>query len=131
MPKRRRVVFHSLHVSESVSIGSNGSTFTYYHPNREEQLYVVIPPLLSAAIHVATREQFDGAEMGSGSQPPSTTSAVKWTLPSETTSADFLCAIQLPQGSGHVTQITFHRKGDYFATICTHGPGNSLAFKCN
>lgn len=80
----------------------------------------MIPPLLSAAIHMATRELFDAAETPSGPLPASA-SPVKWTVSASQpgSTADFLGTIQLPKGSGQVTQITFHRKGDYFATVCT------------
>lgn len=107
-----------MHVSEARlgRVGRIHTLVSYSHANSEERLYVVVPPLLSAAIHEATRELFDAA------QTPASANPVKWTAPSQqagSPAGDFPSIIELPPGSGQVKQITFHRKGDYFATVCT------------
>jgi ribosome biogenesis protein ERB1 len=46
-------------------------------------------------------------------------SLVKWNTPQQASTLEgHLLSVDLPSSSGLVTHMTWHRKGDYFATVC-------------
>ena len=83
---------------------------------REEKLHFFVPPNLPPSILTATRALLNPATLPSASATPS---VVKWVdLPKEPTLESPLLSLELPPSSGLVKHIAWHRKGDYFATVC-------------
>jgi ribosome biogenesis protein ERB1 len=82
----------------------------------EEKLHFFIPPNLPPAILTATRALLNPATLPS---TPATPSLVKWVdLPKVPTLETPLLSVELPPSSGLVKHVAWHRKGDYFATVC-------------
>ncbi|KAG9009803.1 Ribosome biogenesis protein erb1 [Tulasnella sp. JGI-2019a] len=88
----------------------------------EDEVYAFMPPYVPPAIQAATMEMLNPRNLP---QPVATTSerSVKWTkesvmlkLSSYSYSSPLL-VVALPSGAGTPKQITFHRRGDYFATV--------------
>ena len=86
-------------------------------PAREEKLFFFIPPNLPPAILTSTRALLQPAALPSA---PATPSLVKWVNnPSQGPSLDGpLLSLELPLSSGQVKHVAWHRKGDYFTTVC-------------
>jgi hypothetical protein len=85
---------------------------------REDELVMMSPVYTKGAIASATKSLFEGAPTASDAG-----GSVSWTprrgmSTSSEGSIDVLQSVRLPRGSGHVTQIMFHRKGDYFSSLC-------------
>ena len=93
----------------------------------------MFPPYVKGAVGSATKTLFDpDSGVTSGVSDGSGARAVSWSMrrggtssqgqgassSSSSSSADILQSIALPPGSGKVTQITFHRKGDYLSSLC-------------
>ncbi|KAF9263625.1 BOP1NT-domain-containing protein [Marasmius fiardii PR-910] len=93
---------------------------SYFVVGREDTLHCVVPPNLPPTVHQATLETLAPTNL-----PPSpeTHSPVKWTTPASNTWMDEtpLLTIRLPSGCGLPNHITWHRKGDYMASVCTGG----------
>jgi hypothetical protein len=76
------------------------------------------PLYAKGTIVSATKSLFEGNPTASYAG-----GAVSWTpqrgVPTSSGgSIDVLQSVRLPRGSGRVTQIIFHRKGDYFSSLC-------------
>jgi hypothetical protein len=75
---------------------------------------VVLPPYVKGTISSATRSLFTGSDAsGIVSWAPRRANAA-----SIDASKDVLQSIRLPRGAGKVVQLVFHRKGDYFSSLC-------------
>lgn len=76
-------------------------------------------PYVKGAILSATKSLFPSNTNGSDAGGP-----VAWAPRRSSVSMndevnnDVLQSIKLPRGAGRVTQVVFHRKGDYFSTLC-------------
>ena len=85
---------------------------------REERLHCFVPPNLPPAILSATRALLNPANLPPA---PETASQVKWvnspSAPAPALDASLL-SLDLPPSSGLAKHIAWHRKGDYFATVC-------------
>lgn len=84
---------------------------------REEKLCFFIPPNLPPAILTSTQALLQPAVLPSA---PATPPLVKWiNSPSQEPTLDGpRLSLELPSSSGLVKHIAWHRKGDYFATVC-------------
>lgn len=107
-----------------IAIGVSVTLFTfllplraYIKPTSEEQLHFLIPPNQPDNLLSATKSLLAPAMLP---PPPATPSPVKWkSAPLSTWTIDLpILSIQLPPSSGTPTQITWHRRGDYVASIC-------------
>ncbi len=79
---------------------------------REDSLQAIIPPHLETSLHAATLAILSPAQLPSATGEPS---EVKW----QSSSAEGnTLSIRLPPSSASIKQITFHRRGDYIATVC-------------
>jgi hypothetical protein len=78
---------------------------------------VVLPPHVKGTILSATRSLFTDNAAGSDAG-----GTVTWAPRRASTSIDVakdvLQSIRLPRGAGRVAQLVFHRKGDYFSSLC-------------
>lgn len=83
----------------------------------DEKLHFLIPPNLPSAVLALTQVLLAPATLPPA---PATPSPVKWiTPPSAHSSSDTpILTVHLPQSSGLPKQITWHRRGDYMATVC-------------
>jgi ribosome biogenesis protein ERB1 len=82
----------------------------------ENALHFLIPPNLSPAVLDLSMTLLAPASLP---PPPAVPSPVKWTTPSTTLSSDDpILTLSLPPSSGLPKQITWHRKGDYMASVC-------------
>ena len=83
---------------------------------REERLQFFVPPNLPPAILSATRVLLNPPNLP---PTPETPSQVKWVnSPSDPALEAPLLSLDLPPSSGFANHIAWHRKGDYFATVC-------------
>ncbi|KAF8211329.1 ribosome biogenesis protein ERB1 [Mycena galopus ATCC 62051] len=93
---------------------------SYFVVGIEEALHFIIPPNLPSPVLVLTQ-----ALLAPTTLPPApeTPSPVKWaTPPTSSWSPDTaILTVQLPQSSGLPKQITWHRRGDYMATVSSGG----------
>jgi len=80
---------------------------------REDKLHFFIPPNLSPPVLTMTQSTLAPATL-----PPSTQSSIKWISSSGTVEDSPLLVIELPSSSGLPRQLTWHRKGDYLASVC-------------
>ena len=84
---------------------------------REEQLHFLVPPNQPASIASFTQSLLSPA-----AQPESksaTPSPIKWRAGTDTLHDEKpLLTIDMPPSSGAIKQIAWHRRGDYFATLC-------------
>jgi ribosome biogenesis protein ERB1 len=81
----------------------------------EEKLHFVIPPNLPSTVFIETQNLLAPATLPPA---PAVPSPVKWSNSSNaTTMEDAILTITLPQASGILKSISWHRKGDYFATV--------------
>ena len=78
----------------------------------DEKLHFIIPPNLPAAVLHSTQNTLAPPTL-----PPPTTSTLKWTSTSGVEDGVIL-TITFPGASGLPKQITWHRKGDYLASVC-------------
>lgn len=107
---------------------------SYFAVGLEEEIVFVFPPYVKGTVASATKALFD-ADSGvtSGISVSSGASPVSWSIrrggpnsqgqDASSPSADILQSVALPRGSGRVTQITFHRKGDYLSSVSVAGAG--------
>ncbi|KAF8592530.1 BOP1NT-domain-containing protein [Ramaria rubella] len=78
-------------------------------------LHAFVPPSLHPAIEAATLALLAPATV---SPPPENSSPIAWTsLTSAASGNDAVLTLQLPPLSGLPKQITWHRRGDYFASV--------------
>lgn len=80
-----------------------------------DTLHFIIPPYLSPLVQTTTESLLAPAAM-----PPTQTtpSPVKWASAPSFVSEDApILSISLPQSSGLVKQIAWHRRGDYLASV--------------
>ena len=87
----------------------NGERLIY----REDKLHFIVPPNLPSVVHNPAYSTLAPATL-----PPATQSPVKWTS-SPGQEDGVVLTVLLPAPSGLTKQITWHRKGDYLATVCT------------
>jgi hypothetical protein len=82
-------------------------------------VHFLIPPNIPGPVFSLTQTLLAPASLP---PPPPTPSPVKWvTPPSNSWSIDTsILTIHLPQSSGLPQQISWHRKGDYLATVCKY-----------
>ncbi|KAG6855056.1 Ribosome biogenesis protein erb1 [Blastosporella zonata] len=92
----------------------------YFVVSVEEKIHFMIPPNIPSPVLVLTQ-----ALLAPASLPPvpGTPSLVKWvTPPTSTWSTDTpILTASLPASSGLPTQLTWHRRGDYLASVSTGG----------
>jgi ribosome biogenesis protein ERB1 len=83
----------------------------------EDTLHFLLPPHLPPLVLKATQTLLAPAELPPA---PATPSPVKWTSTSATTHAidKPILTIKLPEASGVPRQLTWHRRGDYVASVC-------------
>ncbi|KAF7331925.1 Ribosome biogenesis protein ERB1 [Mycena kentingensis (nom. inval.)] len=82
----------------------------------EEHLHFIIPPNVSSALLLATKSLLAPPTLPS---PPETPSPVRWT--SSPSSDASILDVHLPPSSGIPKQISWHRRGDYLATVSSNG----------
>ncbi|KAF9246973.1 NUC169 domain-containing protein [Melanogaster broomeanus] len=84
---------------------------SYFVVGTEDKLHFIIPPNLPSAILHSTQSTLTPATL-----PPATQSPVKW---SSTPGIEdgVVLTLLLPAASGLSSQVTWHRKGDYLATV--------------
>jgi ribosome biogenesis protein ERB1 len=81
----------------------------------EDKLLFLIPPHLPSAVFTLTKSVLAPATLPPA---PATPSPIKWNTPPSSTSADSpILTINLPSSSGMPRQITWHRRGDYLASV--------------
>lgn len=83
----------------------------------EEHLHFIIPPNLSTSLLAASQNLLAPAELPPASDTPS---SIKWATKSsfDVNSQVPILSLHLPQSSGLAKQIVWHRRGDYFASLC-------------
>ncbi|KIK65479.1 hypothetical protein GYMLUDRAFT_159016 [Collybiopsis luxurians FD-317 M1] len=93
---------------------------SYFVVGTEDMLHFVIPPNLPPSILQLTQSILAPTSLP---PQPETPSPVKWSTPLSTTWTDdtAVLTVQLPSSSGLTTQIAWHRRGDYLASISTGG----------
>ncbi|KAI0301803.1 BOP1NT-domain-containing protein [Multifurca ochricompacta] len=97
---------------------------SFFVVGTEEKLYFFMPPNLPPAIRLATKALLIPSALSS---TPATPSLVKWVnFPHEPAPESPHLSVDLPASSGLIRQIAWHRKGDYFATVCGHHPCPTL-----
>jgi hypothetical protein len=103
--------------SECRSSGLFRGPPSYDLAHSEDALHFILPPHLSSLVLRTTWSLLAPSELPS---TPSTTSSIKWVNPppSGLSPDDPLLTIHLPPSSGLPKQITWHRKGDYMASVC-------------
>lgn len=87
---------------------------SYLVASVDEKLHFIIPPNLPAAVLHSTQNTLTPSAL-----PPPTASPVKWTSISGVEDGIAL-TITFPSASGPPKQITWHRKGDYLASVSSH-----------
>ncbi|KII95777.1 hypothetical protein PLICRDRAFT_97306 [Plicaturopsis crispa FD-325 SS-3] len=82
----------------------------------DDTLHFIIPPHLPPAVYTLTYALLAPATLPPA---PATPSPIQWTTASSATwSVDLpILTVELPPSSGLSKQITWHRRGDYFATV--------------
>ncbi|KAG8901896.1 hypothetical protein FRB99_005016 [Tulasnella sp. 403] len=104
---------------------------SFFLAGLEDEIYAFMPPYLPPGIEAATFEVLDPRNPPQPG-PPATGKTVKWSKESVTLKASSstysapLVVIGLPPGSGLPKQITFHRKGDYFASVASREGQNGV-----
>ncbi|KAM6495564.1 BOP1NT (NUC169) domain containing protein [Amanita muscaria] len=90
----------------------------YFVVTTEETIYFLIPPNLTATVFSLTHSLLAPTNL-----PPTTSSPVKWeTASSGTWTLDKpILTVKLPPASGLPIQTTWHRRGDYLATVSNNG----------
>ncbi|KAI0069034.1 BOP1NT-domain-containing protein [Artomyces pyxidatus] len=90
---------------------------SFFVVGTDEKLHFLVPPNLPSMVLAATQLLLAPPTLPPA---PATPSPVKWSNPPSATTSDNkpILAIDLPQSSGIPKHITWHRKGDYFATVC-------------
>ncbi|KAJ3886353.1 NUC169 domain-containing protein [Lentinula edodes] len=93
---------------------------SYFVVGTDDMLHFLIPPNLPASILQLTQSILAPSTLPPA---PETPSPVKWSTPSSNTWTDetAVLAIHLPPSSGLPTQITWHRRGDYLASVSIGG----------
>ncbi|KAI6047379.1 NUC169 domain-containing protein [Pisolithus marmoratus] len=83
---------------------------SYFVAGVEDKLHFIVPPNLPSAVLLSTQNALTSAV------PPPSTSPIKWASNSRAEDGVTL-TITLPAVSGLPKQITWHRKGDYLASV--------------
>ncbi|KAL9712471.1 Ribosome biogenesis protein erb1 [Leucoagaricus gongylophorus] len=93
---------------------------TYFVVGVGEDLHFLVPPNLSEPVYSLTKSLLAPEKLPPA---PTTPSLVKWeSAPSVSWSVDGpLLSIHLPPSSGAPSQIAWHRRGDYVASVTTGG----------
>ncbi|KAJ4473539.1 NUC169 domain-containing protein [Lentinula lateritia] len=93
---------------------------SYFVVGTDDMLHFLIPPNLPASILQLTQSILAPSTLPPA---PETPSPVKWSTPSSNTWTDetAVLTIHLPPSSGLPTQITWHRRGDYLASVSIGG----------
>jgi ribosome biogenesis protein ERB1 len=83
----------------------------------EDAVHVLVPPHLPPAVLKATQALLAPAELPSAPPAPS---PVRWVSTSANTHAidTPILTLRLPEASGVPRQLTWHRRGDYVASVC-------------
>lgn len=81
---------------------------------REEDLCVYIPPMGNRNLTIRTRSVLTSPTS------PAIESPVTWITSSANSFDEPALTIKLPSASGPVKQVTWHRRGDYFASVCKY-----------
>lgn len=87
---------------------------SYFVVSVEDKLLFIVPPNLPSAILSSTQNALTPAPL-----PPPTTSPIKWASTSRVED-DIMLTITLPAISGLSKQITWHRRGDYLASVSSN-----------
>ena len=110
---------HPLFPSSSVPLPGRLSDLLSLSLRRDEEVVLISPLYVKGAIASGTKALFEGTPTASD-----TGGTVSWTARrtaatlTEEGSFDVLQSIRLPRGTGNVIQVAFHRKGDYFSSLC-------------
>ncbi|KZV75423.1 BOP1NT-domain-containing protein [Peniophora sp. CONT] len=97
------------------------SDVTFLVAATEEKLHFLMPPNLPASVRATTLDVLAPATLP---PPPAVASPVKWTNPSDATDTDnAVLTVLLPAGTGTPKNLSWHRKGDYLATVSASGEG--------
>ncbi|CAK5276010.1 unnamed protein product [Mycena citricolor] len=98
---------------------------SYFVVGVEETLHFIVPPNVPSTILASTQNLLAPATLPAA---PETPSLVKWvTAPTSTWSTDTpILTVHLPSASGLPKQITWHRRGDYVATVSSQGTQSSV-----
>lgn len=89
----------------------------------EDEIFAFMPPYLPPILEATTLDVLQPRNLPPQTAPI-TDKSVKWSQESMTfkqsvsTYSSPLVVVGLPPGGGLPKQITFHRRGDYFATVC-------------
>jgi ribosome biogenesis protein ERB1 len=83
----------------------------------DDAVHLLVPPHLPPAVLAATQALLAPAELPPAPPAPS---LVRWTSTSATTHAidKPILTLKLPEASGVPRQLTWHRRGDYVASVC-------------
>jgi hypothetical protein len=96
--------------------------FPFLSPYRDEEILVMVPPHTKGAVLSATKSLFEGSAAGSDAGGGPVSWSPRGSMASSSLSSaavnEGLQSIRLPRGSGRVVQLGFHRKGDYFSSLC-------------
>ncbi|KIJ56526.1 hypothetical protein M422DRAFT_197467 [Sphaerobolus stellatus SS14] len=79
-----------------------------------EYLHMFVPPALHPSIAKATFSLLAPATLP---PPPQTPSPIKWSSSPSMDNDSPVLTLELPSSSGTAKQITWHRRGDYFASV--------------
>ncbi|KAJ4472272.1 NUC169 domain-containing protein [Lentinula aciculospora] len=92
----------------------------YFVVGTEDMLHFLIPPNLPPSVLQLTQSTLAPSTLPPA---PETPSPVKWSTPSSNTWTDdsAILTVHLPSSSGLPTQITWHRRGDYLASVSIGG----------
>ncbi|TFK27080.1 ribosome biogenesis protein ERB1 [Coprinopsis marcescibilis] len=98
---------------------------SYFVVGIEETIHFVIPPNVDASILALTQSLLAPSTLPPASGTPS---AVKWTTPSTSawSSEKPILSLHLAPSSGVVTQLSWHKRGDYVASVSSGGSQNSV-----
>ncbi|KAG0705450.1 NUC169 domain-containing protein [Suillus ampliporus] len=84
----------------------------FFVAGTEDKLHFFIPPNISPAMMTVTQSTLAPAVL-----PPATQSSIKWISSSATVEEGPILTVELPSTSGLSQQLTWHRKGDYLASV--------------
>lgn len=85
----------------------------------DEELHFLIPPNLPDSIHSLTKSVLAPPTLPPGH---ALSSSIKWesSLSSTWSIDEPILSVRLPSSSGAPTQIAWHNRGDYIATVCKY-----------
>jgi len=98
------------------------SDVTYFVVGVEEHLHFIIPPNLPSSILTVTQNLLAPSELPPAADTPS---SIKWVAKTsfDVNSQLPILTLHLPQSSGLVKQIVWHRRGDYLASLSSTESG--------